>query len=188
MYSIHKTGALVLGVSPKGEQGSEVLLLTELFGVVRAEVQRGKATDSKHRAFLSLWSRVWVDLVLGKGGWRLVGVGERAPSMVIEVHSLVPLARRVSRLIRDLVPQSEANAELYQILDGIPETLHREHMSGDYLRGFELYVVIGTLAALGYWAEPVPLFSEEVVFGFARERSERVKQINEAIRMTQMVS
>jgi len=152
MHPIHHTEAFVVELIPQGEANMTVVLFTKELGIISARAQGVRKPGAKLRAHLVQYAHVHVDLVRGRGLWRLVNA--RLLSHVILATKRAPHARafvRVMELIRRLVPNE--GEPLIAIFDHILECqslIDEKRISNKYL---DTLMLAKTVSLLGYGSE-----------------------------------
>jgi len=113
MYTIYHTEGIVLGGAPVGEASKILYIFTRDFGLVSAHTRSLRELKSKLRYGLQDFSYTHIDLIRGKGGWRVTS------AIPIDNLSLAPiridyfeLISRVFSLVRRLVKGEECNERL----------------------------------------------------------------------------
>lgn len=153
MHKIYSTKALVLGSAPSGEADKRLVLFTRDFGLVYATAQGVRVMKSKLKPHVELYSESFVSLVLGKGGWRLVGAA-------LEVNHFRELKSKRDKLI--IVHRIFALLRRFLVGEGENVTLYETVSSGlSYLKfadentvtAVETLLVLRILHNLGYVGE-----------------------------------
>jgi hypothetical protein len=133
-----------------------------------------------------------VDLVKGKGGWRITSATGRGAFL------RAPSARRIffafGRLLTRLLAGEERHPELYD--DVLLGLMYAEGLSDNssHLRAAEMLLVIRALFLLGYWGEkeeyrellpPAP-WSHETIARVVHERRQLLLLLNATLRDTHL--
>lgn len=194
-YTIYKTEGIIIGCENRGEANRSVTILTQDLGVIRATAQSAREIKSKHRYGLQLFAHSEVNVVLGKHGWRIIGVAPLANygMDIASSQRLYALYVRASSLVRRLVQGEESNPELYkEMLDGL-RFLANETIDEETLQFFETLLILRVLYHLGYWQndQAVPWvvdaeLSQEILLRSADHHGNLIKKINASLKETQL--
>lgn len=144
-----------MGGYDKGESSRLVYLFTRELGLVLAHVQGVREMKSKLRHSLTDFSHTSVDLVLGKGGWRVTNAHGKKNFFLSLDGNDVEYKRgvmvRTTNLLRRLIKGEEKNEKLfdeiinsYNLFDGISYTQEE-------IFALEIIFVMRILNILGYW-------------------------------------
>ncbi len=153
MHKIYSTKALVLGSAPSGESDKRLILFTRDFGLVYATAQGVRVVKSKLKPHVELYSESFVSLVLGKGGWRLVGAAleiNHFKELKNEKNKLIIVHRIFALLRRFLVGEGE-NIKLYETVSSGFSYLRIA--DGNTVVAIETLLVLRILHNLGYVGE-----------------------------------
>jgi|SRR3989338_2162402 len=197
MYSVYHTEGIILSSHHKGEASTYLYIFTKEFGLVGANAQGIRELKSKLRYHLQYLSRIHVELVNGKTGWRVVNAmggpyyGNFELESRKEAHAVFA---RFAALLTRLLGGEEKNEGLYETVSAFHDILTKEDFTSDELSNIETVGVMRILNLLGYWGESnVPL---ELLSGAIKEpgffhtvspmRRLVVREINKALRETQM--
>lgn len=193
-YHVYHTEALLLGAYAVGEGDRLFHCYTRDLGMVTARARSVREVRSKLRYALQIFAHAEIDLVQGKGGWRLISArpissfqnlwGDAAKRRVIAQYT---------SLIRRLIQGEERHAELFEdVLRGL-SFLEKIKEQKD-LEDAELLLVVRLIALLGYWGSRerfAPLFEggawkEEHLSAVGPLRKELIKEVNEALSLSHL--
>ncbi|OHA18756.1 MAG: hypothetical protein A2664_04590 [Candidatus Taylorbacteria bacterium RIFCSPHIGHO2_01_FULL_46_22b] len=160
MHHIYETDAVVLSATPSGESDRQLTLFSREFGLIRVTAQGIRHLKSKLRYSVQPYSLVKVNLVQGRGGWRLTNA-----ELSLNFFSLLcfdaPRSRilgNIFLLIRRLVQGEERNCALFDTLvAGLRFLVTTPAVS---LPTTELVIVLRVLYNLGYIGATAPLSSD----------------------------
>jgi recombinational DNA repair protein (RecF pathway) len=147
-YKTYITDALVCGSKPSNTSDKSFLLFTREAGMLWANAKSVREERSKHRYALQECSRVRVNLVRGKSGWKVTGA-EAYENYYTHASSREEraLVRDMLRLLRRLVHGEEAVLKLYDELVCALHTIPKERESVH-----ALIFALRALHLLGYLA------------------------------------
>ena len=113
MYSKYHTEGLVLGSINIGEANKYVMLFTKEMGLLYASAQGLREVQSKLRYSLQDLSRSKIELVSGRGGWRVVSAEELVGyAALFREHKNMDsfgAGVRICRLLKRLLKGEERN-------------------------------------------------------------------------------
>lgn len=170
MHHIYRTHAFVLSSFPHGESGKRLTLLTKELGVIRAVIEAVRRTESKLRYSVQDYSLLEVDLVSGKGGWRMTNaVIDKNLYHQLEKDKFKILAK-VFSLIERMIPAEESNEKIFNIVVSMIDDLEKVDVEN-----IEVQTVLKILHELGY-VEDMKV----------NNREEAIDIINRAIQESQL--
>lgn len=194
-YTLYKTKAIIIGCENQKEANRWVTLVTDELGVIRATAQSVRVLRSKQRYGLQLFAFSEVSLVLGKAGWRVVGVSpiENFGFTVATHQAIYALLVRATALVRRLTPgEAENNALFKELLDALV-FLTTETIEPETLQFFETLLILRVLHHLGYWESDMDapwmvdaVLSQEILFRGVEHHSNLIRKINTSLRETQL--
>jgi len=196
MHHIHRTKAFVLKTLPIKEADTQIVLLTEDFGVIKAVAQGSRKIESKMRQSIQDYSLVNVALVSGRIGWRLVNaVFIKNFSKNIEGQGLKESIYKIFSLIDRLIVDELEDREVFEIVSefvDFAETEQNSLTNIESMSSFEAIFLAKILNNLGYLVpdglenylkSPISLeLIQSLNSGQNVDRGEFVKEINRAIR------
>ena len=192
MHHIYHTEGLILESTPVGEADKRYAIFTRDLGMINARATGVRKLSSKLRFVLQDFAYVKIDLVQGKNYWRVTSA---SPGGILEglakERKTLEVFANVARLLRRLLAASERNEKLFaDLLKG----LHILEGCGtaENLRNIEVVIVLRALHNLGYiGGEELKHiiespFEEELVYRILPARKEALRQINQALRESQL--
>jgi DNA repair protein RecO len=188
MHKIYVTRGVVLGKRGAGESNTQIALLTEELGLVRASARSARKEVSKLRYGLEPLTLARYSLVRGKHDWKLTGV-EHIEHMRAGGAAAAGQGK-VARLLLRLVRGEEQSPELFALTVG--GFLALAKASPKDFQSLECVLVLRLLASLGYVPhspelEPFLLvddYSPEILSEAQRARSTLVRIINASLSAT----
>jgi DNA repair protein RecO len=192
MHHIYHTEGLILDSMDVGEAGRRYAIFTRELGLVYARATGVRKLSSKLRFTLQDFAYVKVDLVQGKNFWRVTSASSvGALGGLAKNRDTLEVFANVARLLRRLLAASEPNETLFDdllkglyILEGCATAENR--------RNIEVVIVLRALHNLGYIGgggldhiieSP---FEEELVYKISPARKEALRQINQALKGSQL--
>jgi len=151
-YHIHHTEGIILGSVNTGESNRFLYIFTGELGRVGAVAQAVRGLPSKLRYSLQDYSLVRADMIRGRTSWRITSAQPlHLPGDTARSKEKQRATVRTCTLLRRLCPE-EQEAELLwrEILDGLI-FLHKEDLTPEEIRRFEIMMAITILTRLGYW-------------------------------------
>ena len=139
-----------MGSRNYGEAGKCYYILTRDLGMIYASAQGVRKVSSKLRFVLQDYAYLKIDLVQGKDFWRIT-TAEKTGHLENITKNLVTLKimSNISRLLRRLLPGTEANEPLFQeVVAGLSNLEWAR--SKEEFEDREIALVIGILQRLGY--------------------------------------
>lgn len=188
MHHVYQTKAYVIRSFPFGEYNKKVLLLSENFGVIWANVQAIRKVESKLRLALVDFSLADVALVFGKQGWKIVNAVSIENFFYTLSADKSIILIRILNLIYRMVPEEERESRLFHLVKELESFLISggDDCNLDFL---ETITVLKILKVLGYvgddqiiekYLEAKP--SPDQDFDSQKERSRCLEVINLAIK------
>lgn len=190
MYHIYHTEAIVCGSRPRGEADRIVLLFSRDAGLVAAHARSLRREDSRLRYILQSGSRIDVDLVRGKGGWRLTSARPKEPLFLDAIRR--PVFFAVTSLLVRLLAHDDSDPKLYDDLSAGFNVAFSPETDATQMRDVELLLVLRLLFSLGYWGDkdiwtqllpPYPVTGDNIAY-VRRERKALLPLVNMAMRET----
>lgn len=145
-YTIYQTEGFVLSYRDAGESDRVYVLLTKERGALVARAGGVRNLASKLRYNLVPGQEGRFSLVRGKEIWRITGAEEVTPPPSLSCASWFV---RMARLVRRLVPEEEANKEMYEECRDALRIL-RVSQNAKERTVIETTLAIKLLATLGY--------------------------------------
>ena len=176
MHHIYHTEGIILGSKNFGEAGRYYYVFTRDLGMIYASASGVRKMSSKLRFVLQDFAYLKIDLVQGKDFWRIT-TAEKTSYLenITKKRESLKIFSNVSRLLKRLLPGTEANEPLFkEIIMGLSsiENAHSKEEFEDY----EITLVLGILEKLGY-----------VEGGYeARNRAQAVSLINRVLKETHL--
>lgn len=192
-YHRYQTECFVLRAADSGESSKVFSLFTRELGRVEAYAQGIRELKSKLRYGLQEHAYVYVELVQGKGMWRVVSAEPmHAFDAPAEAHHA--LYARILSLVRNLVHGETDDPRLFDELCDAFTFLAHVNVDTHELRAFEALLVMRMLSILGYWADTNDTYAhflqanwaEALIREFAPLRRHTLADINTALRETQL--
>lgn len=180
-----------------GESNRLMYVFTRELGLVMARVQGIRELKSKLRHSLQDFSYASVDLVLGKGGWRVVNAQSKKNFFFIsgkDVQSKREMMIRTTKLLKRLVKGEEKNKKLFDEIVATYNLFENTPYTKKEIFALEVILVMRILNILGYWGNEPSLikFLEGDVGGKKNLESIYVhkglalREINKALKETQL--
>ncbi|MAG12398.1 DNA repair protein RecO [bacterium] len=199
MHTIHHTEGIVLRNTPSGEANCLINLFTKDFGLVTAHAQGVREIKSKLRYHLQYLSYSNIDLVFGRGGWRITNAAEKKKFFPISFHKYgirqhTAVVARVASLLRRLLKGEEKNEPLFKDMVSGFALLSSGELAEEDVRAAEVVIVMRILNHLGYWGEDAILSpflagdigNREEISNIKKQTSRAVGAINRALQETQL--
>ncbi len=188
-HAIYQTRALVLKTENSKESNKIVYLYTEKFGLLVAHMQSLRELRSKMRYHIHPLSLLSVDLVSGKNIWHITGVHEGQSSFTLAGSPWFRLATLFSETLVRLCGHEEVHEGLFSLIEDFFAHTTREYE--EYISEIEIIFLIHLLNVLGYFRRgddffSYSLYSQELFSRVRERRSLYIKQINEALRNSQL--
>lgn len=193
-YHVYHTEAIILGGRAAGEGDRVLYCYTRLVGLVAAYAKSLREERSRLRYALQTFAHAEIDLVRGKGGWKLVSAHPIDSFGSLWRH---PSKRRIvashAHLIRRLINGEERHELLFDdMLSGLQFLSGIENEAE--LHACELILVIRMLSRLGYWdsGKLFPQLAKENVLTteslrFAEEaRKSLLAEVNKALELSHL--
>ncbi len=149
MYARYTTPAFILSSYSEGEANQIFTCLTPEFGCISVHAQSVRALESKLRFGMKCFGHPSLEIVRGKGRWRLVGV---VPKHFFVSPKFYPLLSRIGNLIERLsAGEEEKNEMLYYDVVHIISLASEAHLKDRERDACEMLLVIRILSRMGYW-------------------------------------
>lgn len=121
MHTIFHTDAIVLSSYNTNEANKTVVLFTETFGVLRVRVQGVRKSSAKLRSHILDYGLVRVDVVKGRGMWRMTNARLLEHPLVSATPSMhgrayVRMLGSIERFSGEELPQPELFAHVRSVL------------------------------------------------------------------------
>lgn len=193
MHHIYHTEGVILGSKNFGEAGKCYFIFTRDLGMVVASAQGVRKMSSKLRFILQDFAYLKIDLVAGKDIWRVTSASKSnlLEDLVSNTGRLRVFAN-ISRLLKRLLAGEDPNPALFaDFLNGL--TILEKANTKEEFSNLEAVIVLRILNNLGYLSG-APVFNnfvkspleEEVIYGIGNNRAEILKEINRALKETQL--
>ena len=198
MYNKYHTEGIVLGGTHIGEANIYLTIFTRDLGLVRASAQGLREVKSKLRYSLQDLSHAKVELVFGRGGWRVVSAEEvrSYATLFLQKNELTPLGVcvRLSQLLRRLIHGEAKNAALFEDVVGLFSFLSSRTLHGEEFLQTEMVGVMRILYHLGYWGGNdalSPFLRGQISENLIRVEVKKIKslalrEINKSLEATQL--
>ena len=193
-YRIYETQAFILSSRTQGEADRVFTLYTREFGLVRATAQGIRELKSKLRYSLQPYAQVVVNMVRGRGGWRITNArlaeDTVAPILKTPGHRLILV--RVLSLVRRMLAGEERNTELFDslsngsaFLSGVPNASLPE---AEILLVLRVLYHLGYVGASAVFSELMVgnLWNDEALHEASRCRKVLVNLVNESLRSSHL--
>lgn len=192
MHHIYHTEGLILGSSDVGEAGRRYAIFTRDLGLIHARAAGVRKLSSKLRFVLQDFAYVKIDLVQGKNFWKVTSaLATGKLERVSKNREKLEVFANVARLLRRLLAASEQNEKLLaDLLQGL--FILEDCATTENLRNIEVVMVLRALHNLGYIGQSglreiiESPFDEELVYRASPARKEALRQINQALRESQL--
>ncbi len=189
MHKIHVTRGIVLGKRGVGESNTQIALLTEELGLVRASARSARKDVSKLRYGLEVFTLARYSLVRGRSEWKLVGVESIERLGALGTHATQQ--GKVARLLLRLVRGEEYSPELFALVREGLAALQEVKLRED-AEALECVLVLRLLASLGYVPHTEMFapylvesgYSTELLASAKESRIMLVRTINESLSVT----
>ncbi|OIO32645.1 MAG: hypothetical protein COZ49_00295 [Candidatus Yonathbacteria bacterium CG_4_10_14_3_um_filter_47_65] len=189
-YHIYRSPAIILTYFDIGESSRLLRLFTKEFGIVFARAQGVRELRSKQRYNLRSLSLINIDMVRGRGSWRIISAETRRSfsSIMGDEKKREAIAAPLLLLKKMFVGETADSGLFDDVICGMA-FLEKGIFLKEELRDFEVLFVSKILYHLGYWeahASDRELFSGDSwsIDAFASMRPlrrELVARINQAI-------
>jgi hypothetical protein len=198
MYRVYHTQGLVLRGAASGEANKTLAIFTRDLGLVHAHAQGIRFEKSKLRYVLRPYSLARINLVRGKGGWRVVSAScEDALEVLGRDQGAQQRLRAIASIcefLERLLHGEEKDPELFSDVHAGIDALTNGAYSTSETRTIKLMVMARALKRLGYWKESVELeafvdqgdFSAESLRGFAPLLPRAAKAIEVSLAASQL--
>ena len=199
MYSKYHTEGLVIGSINSGEANKYVSLFTKEMGLVYASAQGLREVKSKLRYSLQDLSLSGVELVSGKGGWRVVSAEELVSyPALFKTHKTMDsfgAGVRICRLLKRLLKGEGRNVFLYTDVLQAMDILATSHSTDkETALHIEMVAVMRILNLLGYWGEHAvlsPFLQGSIAENVKAPEVKKIKsfalqEINKSLQATQL--
>jgi DNA repair protein RecO len=114
MHRTYRTEAIVIETTNFGEANRFVYLLTEELGLIGAAAQGVRQLQSRMRLHTDCFMLGRFSLVRGRNMWRLTNaLTTLSMGAILAERDLLPVAARITALVRRLVHGEESNPRLY---------------------------------------------------------------------------
>lgn len=177
-----------------GEANRLYQILTADFGLINVLAQGVRRDRSKLRYHLQNFSFAHLGLVRGREFWRLVGASELESLKSLPKETIVFL-RKLALVLQRLVQGEDPHSFIFQDLKQASLLLAEpDPKSTQRLANLEIFILARFLVQLGYFAPSVETrdllassnFSWSEIEQLENSRSTLIKQINQALVMTQL--
>lgn len=188
-HTKYHTPAIILRSYHTKESSKVGILYTKDFGLLYVNAQSIRLQKAKMRSFFLDHSFVSVDIVRGKGMWRLTGIDGSVSSLSFVETPWYPMVNKISLLVERLCQGEDENSDLWNHLNSLYTLIDTKT---PYEKNFELIFVINILYALGYWAhDNLVTQSHDVnhpdILSYVEDnKTSLTKQVNEVLAMTQL--
>lgn len=193
MHHIYHTEGVILGSKGYGEAGKQYYIFTKDLGMIHASASGVRKMSSKLRFILQDFAYLKIDLVEGKGIWRVTSASK---TNTLDEVSKNPATLRVffniANLLKRLLAGAEPNTALFADLIRGLSVLEKMEKQED-LRNTEAVIVLRILSNLGYIGGDKVLenlitspFEEDLIYQASRERRNVLKEINKALKETHL--
>lgn len=193
MHHIYHTEGVILGSKNFGEAGKCYFIFTRDLGMVLASAQGVRKMSSKLRFILQDFAYLKIDLVQGKDIWRVTSASKtNMLEDLVTNSSRLRVFANISRLLKRLLAGEDPNQTLFaDFINGL--SILEKASSEDELNNLEAVIVLRILHNLGYLSG-APVFNnfvkspleEEMIYGIGKNRAEILKEINRALKETQL--
>lgn len=192
MHHIYHTEGILLSSKNFGEAGKHYHILTRDLGLVVASAQGVRKMESKLRYVLQVGSYVNIDLVRAKDFWKITTASKKNElEDLIKDKNKFSIFLNISRLLKRLLQGEDENEKLF--LDFKRSLNVLEKSKSDEESNIEVMIVLRILYHLGYigGGEEIKYFTsspiaEDLIFEISKKRSRVLKEINKALRETQL--
>ncbi|MES2315467.1 MAG: DNA repair protein RecO [Patescibacteria group bacterium] len=150
MHHIYHTEGIILGSRGYGEAGKYYSVFTRDLGMIYASAQGVRKISSKLRFVLQDYAYLKIDLVQGKDFWRII-TAEKTGYLekITKKTETFKIFNNIARLLKRLLPGTEANEPLFQaVVSGLLD-LENAHTKEEF-EDQEIGLVLNILKKLGY--------------------------------------
>lgn len=193
MHHKYHTEGLILGSSLSGETGKVFFIFTRDLGLLYASAAGIRKMSSKLRYVLQDFSYVKIDLIKGREFWRITSASKTNQlEEVVKRKDSLKVFARISKLLRRLLPEQESNESLFrEVFNGL-SALERTKEQEE-VNNIEILMVLRILNNLGYIGDNDSFdhlikspFEEELFFEMSKNKLEAIREINKALKETQL--
>lgn len=188
-HTKYHTPAIILRSYHTKESSKVGILYTKDFGLLYVNAQSIRLQKAKMRSFFLDHSLVSVDIIRGRGMWRLTGIDGSVSSLSFVETPWYPMIHKISLLVERLCQGEDENSDLWKHLATLYTLINTKTL---YEKHFELVFVINILHALGYWShdnlvtEHHDVHNPDVLKYVQNNKTSLTKQVNEVLAMTQL--
>lgn len=192
MHHIYHTQGVILSSRNFGEAGKYYYMLTRDLGLIFVSAQGVRKMESKLRYVLQDGSYINVDLIRAKDFWKVTTASKRSElDGIVKERNKFHIFCNIGRLLKRLLPGEDINEELFS--DFIKGLKILETSKQEEINNIEVMIVLRILYHLGYIGEEgiannltkSPL-EKELVFEVSKKRANILREINKALRETQL--
>lgn len=190
-HAIYQTRAVILATKNMRESNKLLVAYTEKFGLMYISTQSIRELKSKMRFHAHSLSLVDIDIVEGRGIWKLTGIHEQLSSMKIVGTIAYELLSDVASVIMRLCNGEDPQEDLWRDISILYTKIFTSTIEEDEKNIIEIIMAVRILYHLGYWEGDVILcqkdiFIEEQYQYVLDNKKKLVAGINEAFIETQL--
>lgn len=192
-HHVYQTQGFIIRSSLSGEADRTVFVFTRQLGLLAIHARGARKVSSKLQASLSNYSFIRLCVVRGKNMWRLTDAEEMVSFRASRYVEHLRLVARVAALLLRFVRGEGENEKLFGFIEELFSFLKEEELSLGEMDFLEVLISYRILFALGYTGEEKALtpflhgrVSKSLVAEFAPHRKEALREINRAIKESQL--
>lgn len=188
MHQKYKTNAFVIKSVPRGEDARFLTLLTEKFGLIRAEAKGIRKEKSKKRYALQDFSYANVSLVKGRYFWLITNATPISSFFYESEQS--NFYGKIFNLINRLIPEEDQTQRIFEIVKSASELLEQE-FNEDVIENLTALRIlhelgyVGEETEIGYCFDP-DFSAKELIEKAEKDRKKIISIINLAIKESQL--
>ncbi len=190
-HAVYQTKAYILQTITRKEANEILVCFSERFGLIYVSSQSTRKQSSKMRMHIHNNSLVMIDVVQGRGMWRLTGIHPLVSSFFYVESGWYPLMVRYGETMMRLLAGEESHAEVWDDVEQL-FTAIQEDKKVKAAPVYEIIMMARLLYHLGYWNDNYMFIKDSLTFDdtyiaeVRKNKTKIIKHINHGLSISQL--
>ncbi len=149
-YDVYTLSGFILEIKDTGEFDKRITFFSKERGIIDAKAISAGKPGSKLRGFLVRFCFVYIDVVHGRTGYRLVRAKSGDQGFLIHKKEAYFILARFCRLISSILPEEVLHEGTFQTFFGLMEYLEKNIVTDDKINSIYYRYALRLFKELGY--------------------------------------
>ncbi len=149
-YDVYTLSGFILEVKDVGEFDKRITLFSKERGIIEAKAISSGKPGSKLRGFLVRFCFVYIDVVHGRTGYRLIRARSGDQGFLIHKKEAYFVLARFSKLIGSILPEEVLHEGTFQTFFNLMEFLEKNIITDNKINTTYYYYALRLFKELGY--------------------------------------